>query len=249
MGAILKIGISRPDKKNSLTPQMMRDLAGAFDRLETEEDARVGVVYGEGGNFTAGLDLLEFVGILTGEEEQKPFPGIDPMQLKQRCTKPLIAAVSGTVYTVGIELALACDMIVAADDCIFSQLETSRGIMVSGGGTVRWVQQCGWGNAMHHLLTGRRFDSAEALRIGLVQEVTLSEALLTRADELAQQIAANAPFAVRETKLSALQYLSEGEDAVFSVVEETQARLAKTADAMEGALAMMERRPPGFKGV
>jgi enoyl-CoA hydratase len=247
-GQVLKIGISRPSKKNSLTPQMMQDLAGAFNRLEQDSGARVGILYGDGGNFTAGLDLMKFVGVLSGQEKQGPIEGIDPLQLKQRCTKPLIAAVSGIVYTVGIELALACDIILAADDCVFSQMETSRGIMVSGGGTVRWVQQCGWGNAMRHLLTADKFDAAEALRIGLVQEVVPANALFTRAEELALQVAANAPLAVRETKRSSLKYLSDGEAAAFSLLDKTQARLARTADVMEGVGAMMERRAPVFKG-
>lgn len=247
-GHILKIGISRPTKKNSFSPVMLSELAAAFDLLENDDTLRVGILYGEGGNFTAGLDLMKFAGILSGEEKQAQINGIDPLQLKHRCTKPLIAAVSGIVYTVGIELALSCDIILAASDCRFSQMEPSRGIMVSGGGTVRWIQQAGWGNAMRYLLTAEQFDASEALRIGLVQEVVEPNNLMERAEELAAKIASNAPLAVRENKRSSLKYLAEGQAAAFSTLESTQAKLAKTADVMEGVAAMMERREPVFTG-
>ena len=247
-GAILKIGIARPYKKNSLTPIMLRDLGEAFDQLEADPAMRVGILYGEGDNFTSGLDLMKFVGILSGQEEAPQIAGIDPFQLKQRCSKPIIAALSGIVYTVGIELALACDIIIAADDCTFSQLEVSRGIMVSAGGTVRWVQQCGWGNAMRYLLTAEKFSAQEAHRIGLVQETVSPDGLMNRAAEIAEMIAANAPLAVQANKQSSLRYLSEGQNAAFALLDETQAKLAKTADVMEGIAAMMQRRAPEFKG-
>lgn len=247
-GHVLLIGIARPEKRNSLTPPMMRGLADAFDRLESDPELRVGLLHGLGGNFTSGLDLLKFVPIMSGAEPQPVYTGIDPLQLKARCTKPLVAAVSGFVFTVGIELMLACDIIVAADDCVFGQLETSRGIMVSGGGTVRWVQQVGWGNAMRYLLTAEKFDSAEALRIGLVQKVVPAGQELEEAARFANLVAANAPLAIKATKASALQYLTQGETAAFADLSSTQARLAASADAMEGASAMMQRRPPTFSG-
>ena len=247
-GHVLRIGISRPEKRNSLTPAMMRGLSDAFDRLENDDNLRAGLVHGEGGNFTSGLDLMKFVPIMTGAEPEPVYKGIDPLQLKARCTKPLVAAVSGFVFTVGIELMLACDIIVAADDCTFAQLETSRGIMVSGGGTVRWVQQVGWGNAMRYLLTAEKFDAAEAMRIGLVQEVVPTGDEVNRGAEFARLIAANAPLAVRATKASALRYLAEGQAAAFDDLAPTQARLASSADAMEGASAMMQKRIPSFAG-
>lgn len=247
-GSVLKIGLNRPHKKNSLTPEMMRSLGEAFDQLENDPDLRVGVLHGVGEAFTSGLDLMKFVPILSGQQKPEPILGIDPLQLKTRCTKPLIAAVSGITYTVGIELILACDIIVAAENTIFSQLETKRGIMVSGGGTARWVHQVGWGNAMYHLLRADKFDATEALRIGLVQEVVPVEKLMERALVLAKEIASNAPLAVRETKRSALLAQSEGEAAAFAKLDETQAQLARSADVMEGVAAMMEKRQPNFQG-
>lgn len=247
-GHVLRIGMSRPGKRNSLTPAMMRGLADAFDRLENDAALRVGLLHGAGGDFTSGLDLLKFVPVMTGAESPPVYPGIDPLQLKARCSKPIVAAVSEYVFTVGIELILACDIIVAADDCTFAQLETSRGIMVSGGGTVRWIQQVGWGNAMRHLLTAQRFDSFEALRIGLVQEVVPAGQELARGAEIADTIAANAPLAVQATKASALRYLSDGQAAAFAALGATQTHLAASADALEGVSAMMQQRAPNFTG-
>lgn len=247
-GHVLRIGIDRPEKRNSLTPAMMGGLADALSRLQENPALRVGILYGEGGTFTAGLDLMAFAPILSGAMPAPVYDRIDPLQLKARVTKPLIAGVSGYVFTVGIELLLACDIVIAADDCVFGQLETSRGIMVSGGGTVRWVQQAGWGNAMRYLLTAERFDAAEALRIGLVQEIAPAGSELDRASALAAVIAQNAPLAVQATKASSLEYLSDGEQAAFARLAETQATLAKSADAMEGATAMMQRRAPNFQG-
>lgn len=247
-GAVLLIGINRPDKRNSLTPEMMVDLAQALTQLNDDPELRVGVIYGEGDHFTSGLDLIQFVPYLAGQKPPLETPAIDALQLKARCTKPLVAAVRGITFTVGIELMLACDIAVAGDDTRFAQLETKRGIMVSGGGTVRWVQRCGSGNSLFHLLRGDEFDALEALRIGLVQEVVPAIGVKVRAIELAHEIAANAPLAVQATKASVLTYLDEGERAAFASLAETQATLAASNDTMEGVAAMMQKRAPVFSG-
>lgn len=247
-GAVLLIGINRPDKRNSLTPEMMVDLAHALTQLNDDPELRVGVIYGEGDHFTSGLDLIQFVPYLSGQKSPLETPAIDALQLKARCTKPLVAAVRGITFTVGIELMLACDIAVAGDDTRFAQLETKRGIMVSGGGTVRWVQRCGSGNGLYHLLRGDEFGAAEALRIGLVQEVVSANEVKTRAIALAQEIAANAPLAVQATKASVLTYLDQGERAAFVTLEATQAKLSASNDTMEGVAAMMQKRSPIFAG-
>jgi enoyl-CoA hydratase len=245
---ILLIGINRPDKRNSLTPEMMVDLAHALTRLHDDPELRAGVLYGEGDHFTSGLDLMQFVPYLSGQRPPLETPAIDALQLKARCTKPLVAAVRGIAFTVGIELMLACDFAIAGDDVRFGQIENKFGITVSGGGTARWVQRCGSGNGLYHLLRGDEFGADEALRIGLVQEVVLAAAVKARAVELAHAIAARAPLAVQATKASVLTFLADGEAATFAALDAAQARLAASQDAMEGVAAMMQRRAPVFKG-
>ena len=246
-GYVLVMTIDRVAKRNSLTPKMMADLSLAFDRLTTDPGLRCGVLGAAGDHFTAGLDLLAFLPLMQGSVPTPEAGEIDALQLKQRCPKPLIAALKGITLTVGIELALACDFAIAGTNTKFAQLETKRGIMVSGGGTVRWVQRAGLGNAMYHLLRGDQFDAAEALRIGLVQEVVEDGEVDARARALAHEIAANAPLAVEATKASVLAYLADGEQSALSSLAATQSRLTTSADAVEGATAMMQKREPVFR--
>ena len=122
----------------------------------------------------------------------------------------------GTGLTLGIELALASDIVVAADDTVFAQLEVARAILPFGGATTRFAGVAGWGNAMRWMLTGDRFDAAEAHRMGLVQEVVPAGEQLTRARELAGRIAAQAPLAVQATLANARLAVSDGEAAAAS---------------------------------
>ena len=170
------------------------------------------------------------------------------MALARACRKPIVTAVHGITFTAGIELMLAGDIVVAADDCRFSQLEPKRGIHATGGATIRFVERGGWGNAMYHLLTCDEFGAEEARRIGLVQEIVPSGKELTRALELAEQIAAMAPKAVQATKASSRRYLDEGFAATVAAFGADQAALAATDDAREGVASFVERRNPRFSG-
>jgi enoyl-CoA hydratase/carnithine racemase len=249
-GDALLVGFDRPAKYNGLTPRMMRALEEAFTTLEDDDSLRVGVMFGHGKHFTAGLDLPKWRdGMKDGGRERGADQRIDPFALAgRRCTKPVICAVHGITYTAGIELMLACDIVVAADDCRFSQLEPKRGIMATGGATFRFVERGGWGNAMYHLLVVDEFDAAEALRCGLVQEVVPAGTQLDRAVELAGKISALAPLAIRATKASAMLYAKEGEQACIDQFRTVQSGLANSADAEEGVQSFVERRDPVFEG-
>jgi enoyl-CoA hydratase/carnithine racemase len=137
---------------------------------------------------------------------------------------------------------------VASDDCRFSQLEPKRGIMATRGATIRFVERGGWGNAMYHLLVVDEFDSAEALRCGLVQEIVPAGQELARALELAEKIAQLAPLAIQATKASSRLFALHGQEAAVAEFRETQRRLAKSEDAAEGVASFVERRDPVFKG-
>lgn len=247
-GDIFLMGFDRPEKLNGLTPKMFTELANAYNELENDDALRVGVLFAHGNHFTAGLDLPKFVPYMQGGKRAYLPDGVDVYGLKKKCTKPMVCAVKGYTYTAGIEMMLACDIVVAASDARFSQLEPKRGIMATGGATIRFVERGGWGNAMYHLLRCDEFDAQEAYRIGLVQEVVEPGKELVRAVEIAREIARMAPLAVRATKASAMKYVEAGEQAAVAEFAEIQQRLSQTEDAAEGVASFKEKREPVFKG-
>ena len=140
-GAVWLIGIDRPAKLNGFTPRMFRELGEAYTRLDDDPALRVGVLHAMGPHFTAGLDLPTIAPLMRSGEKAVPLGLVEPTDLGtpgyRRRTKPMVVAVQGITYTLGIELMLAADIVVAADDCRFSQLEVKRGIMATGGATLR----------------------------------------------------------------------------------------------------------------
>ncbi len=247
---LLLIALDRPAKYNGVTPEMFDQLVDAFTRLDEDPALWCGVVFARGPHFTAGLDLPRWTGRMGrgGNPVRSGGSRVDPLGLGRSCRKPLVCAVHGITYTIGIELMLACDIAIAADDCRFSQLEPRRGIHATGGATFRFVERGGWGNAMYHLLTCDEFDAEEARRIGLVQEVVPRGRELDRALELAERICRMAPLAIQATKASARRYLEEGMAACIAALGPTQAELVRTEDAREGVASFVERREPRFQG-
>lgn len=248
-GTIFLIGLNRPAKLNGFTPKMLKELAAAYTAFEHDAEARVAVLYAEGQHFTAGLDLPK-VAPLMGQKNLLREPGqIDPCNnLPPFRTKPVVTAVQGITYTIGIELMLAADVVIAASDCRFSQLEVKRGIMATGGATIRMVERAGWGNAMRYLLTGDEFDVATALRLGFVQEVTAPGDQLNEAMKMAERIAAQGPLAVAATLRNARLAVESGPAAAVAEFETTQARLMASEDVKEGVASFVEKRAARFKG-
>jgi len=247
---ILLVGLNRPEKMNGYTPTMANQLVAALTELDSNDELWVGVIFGHGDHFTAGLDLPKWTERMLDNDRPKTDQStrVDPFALGRACRKPIITAVQGITYTFGIELALAGDIVVAADNCRFSQLEPARGIHATGGATIRFVQRGGWGNAMYHLLTSDEFDSEEAYRIGLVQEVVPAGSELNRALELAERICEMAPLAVQETKASSKRFLDEGFRACVDALGSVQSKLMASEDAEEGVASFIERRSAKFKG-
>ena len=163
-GHVLLIGINRPAKRNGWTPPMFQQLAEAYTRLDDDPELRVGVLHAFGSHFTAGLDLPVMAEYLRSGRKAIPQGLVEPHDYGlvgyRRRAKPMVVAVKGICFTVGIELMLGADIVVAADDCRFSQLEVQRCIMPTGGATLRMAERAGVGNAMLHLLTADEFDSA-----------------------------------------------------------------------------------------
>jgi enoyl-CoA hydratase/carnithine racemase len=246
-GHLQLMGLNRPEKMNAFDLDMLGELADAFAELEHDDNVRCGVVFAHGDHFTAGLDLGNVAPVVM--EGKMPFDrgGVDPWGIHGAVRhKPAVIAVHGRCLTLGIELCLAHDVVIAADNTRFAQIEIKRGIFPFGGATFRFVQQAGWGNAMRWLLTGDEFDAKEAHRIGLVQEVTEPGKQLERAIAIAETIAAQAPLGVQATIASARRSLNE-EAAARALLPEI-VRLMQTEDAREGLMSFLERRTARFSG-
>ncbi len=248
-GPVLLIGLNRVEKRNALNPEMTDGLSRAYVLLDEDDSLRVGVLFAHGDHFTSGIDLPAMAGSLAQDRPTARADAVSPLGLGGRpCRKPVVVAVQGRCYTVGIEYILASEIAVAADDSIFAQLEVARGIFPLAGANWRLPLRSGWGNAMRYLLTADEFDAAEALRIGLVQEVVPAGEQCNRALAIAQRIASCAPLGVQATLANARLGLNKGEAAAYAEVAPTRVRLFATEDAREGVQAMVERRQPRFEG-
>ena len=249
-GHILLIGFNRPDKRNAADFALLQQLALAYGELARDPELRVGLVYAVGEHFTAGLDLAD-IGPRLGPAglEMVPEGGINPWQVDgESLSKPVVIAVQGTCLTLGIELMLASDIVVAAESTKFGQIEVARGILPFGGATIRFPRAAGWGNAMRWLLTGELFDTAEAHRLGLVQEVVPDGTQFDRALELAEKIAAQAPLAIQATLANARLAQREGAASAEQELQPALARLVQTEDSRIGMQSFMTRTPAVFVG-
>ncbi len=256
-GHVLAIEVCRPAKRNALNLEMARGINAAYTRLSDDPELRVGVVHAAGDHFTGGLDLADVGPALAGVEGLEGLrgllltedDGVDAFGLIGRpCAKPVVVAVQGRCFTWGIELALAAELCVAAEDVVFQQNEVSRGIFALGGATIRMPARFGWGNAMRYLLTGDPFDAAEAHRLGLVQEVVPVGAQLDRAMELAGRIAAQAPLGIAVTLETARLAAAPGQAEAVAAAVAAIPGILGSRDAMEGLVALMERRDPVYEG-
>lgn len=250
-GHVLQIGVNRADKRNAWNLDVITGVAEAYQELADDPELRVGVVYGVGEHFSAGLDLAE-VGPIVAKEGPGALAGvgrIDPYGIwGEPCPKPVVLAVQGIAYTLSIELALASDIVVAADDVRFNQLEIGRGIIPFGGATLRAAQSLGWGNAMRFLLTADDFGADEALRIGLVQEVVAPGEQLVRARQIADRIAAMAPMGVQGTLANARVARDQGMAAATEHLAALLPTIMASKDAAEGLMSFVERREANFTG-
>jgi enoyl-CoA hydratase len=248
-GHVLLIGLNRPAKRNALTPEMFAELSAIYSRYDKDENLRCAVLYGEGAVYCAGADLTRLQELAVdgemvyGPDEYDPF-GTEGARL----SKPLITVVHGMCFAGGLEIALAGDIIIAAEGTYFGQPEVTRGLFAFGGGAARWSDRLGWGNAMRYLLTGDALDAQEALRIGLIQEVVPAERLKERAVELATAIANAAPIGVRHTLTVARLVHNEGLQAALDAIAPLRTEILGTKDAVEGLVSFQEKRAGNYVG-
>lgn len=250
-GHVLLIGVNRPEKRNAFDLETIEAFAAAYERLADDGEARVGVLYAHGDHFSAGLDLAE-----VGPAVQERGPGAlsgggryDPFGIwGEQVGKPVVMAVNGIALTLSIELALASDIVVAADDVRFRQLEIGRGILPFGGATLRAPRQLAWGDAMRFLLTAEEFGAHEAHRIGLVQEVVPAGDHVERATQIARLIARQAPLGVRGTLANARIARDQGTEAAVEHLRGVLEEVLASEDAVEGVRSFIERRDAEFQG-
>ncbi len=245
-GAVATIRLNRPKVLNALNRKTLDELCAALDAFERDPEVRVVVLTGDQRAFAAGADIQEFAGqtsvdMLEGPrgrqwERIRAFP------------KPLVAAVSGYCLGGGCELAMLCDIIVAAESARFGQPEINLGILPGAGGTQRLPRAVGKHRAMELILTGRHISAQQAYEWGLVNRVVPPEALLDEAYALAREIASKAPVAVRLAKAAVLRSLDTPLDVGLDYERRLFALAFGTEDKEEGVRAFLEKRKPVFQG-
>ncbi|WP_341859326.1 crotonase/enoyl-CoA hydratase family protein [Qipengyuania sp. GPGPB31] len=240
---ILVVTINRPDAKNAMTKAAAEGIAAAMDRLDSDDNLRVGILTGAGGTFCSGMDLKGFLRGESPSVEGRGFGGV----VQQPPEKPLIAAVEGYALAGGLELMIACDLVVASAAAKFGIPEVKRGLVAAAGGVMMLPDQIPERIAMELALTGDFIDAPRAYELGLINRVTDGNAL-AGAKELAARIVANGPLAVKVSKQVIKQSRGWPMDERYKRQTQLIAPVFVSEDAREGAAAFAEKRAPNWKG-
>jgi enoyl-CoA hydratase/carnithine racemase len=247
-GRVALFTLNRPGQRNAVDPDVTRRMNELMNAFEADDELWVGVVTGAGeAAFSAGADLKAIAdGRLRDVVDVEPggFAGV----VRTPGRKPLIAAVNGAALAGGCEIALACDLIVAAEHAWFGLPEVRRGIIAGAGGLQRLVHRIPPCRALELALTGRTISASEALALGLVNDVVPAERVLPRAMELAEEIAANAPIAVQESRAVMHASLRRTEEDAWLRADLAWQRVLRSRDAAEGPRAFAEKRHPVWEG-
>jgi enoyl-CoA hydratase/carnithine racemase len=241
---VLVITLNRPEARNAVNQALAEAVAAALDELDGDDTLRVGVLTGAGGSFCAGMDLKAF---LSGEVPVIEGRGL--AGLTQRPPrKPLVAAVEGWALAGGFEIMLACDMAVASRTARFGVPEVKRALVAGAGAALRLPERVPLPIALELLLTGEPIDASRAHQLGLVNRLTDEGGALEGALELARTIAANGPLAVEVTRQIARSSRDWSSEEGWAKQDELMAPVFTSEDAIEGATAFAEKRPPVWKG-
>ena len=240
---ILIVTINRPEAKNAMTKAAAEGIAAAMDRLDSEDALRVAIITGAGGTFCSGMDLKGFLRGETPSVEGRGFGGLTQAPPK----KPLIAAVDGYALAGGLELMIACDMVVANDKAKFGIPEAKRGLVAGAGGLIRLPEQIPPRIAMELAVTGDFIDAERAFQLGLINRITDGPAI-EAALQLAATISANGPMAVQVSKQIINEFRTWPVDQRWEKQGALMGPVFASADAREGAAAFAEKRKPNWTG-
>jgi enoyl-CoA hydratase len=241
---VLLITLNRPDARNAVNAAVAAGLAAALDRLDGEDALQVGILTGAGRGFSAGMDLKAFVAGESPHVEGRGFAGI----AQRPPRKPLIAAIEGFAVAGGLEIALACDLIVAARDARLGIPEAKRSLVAAAGALLRLPRRIPYHVAMEMALTGDHITAERAHQVGLVNRVAEPGEAVAVAHALARAVAANGPLALEASKRILVEAPGWPEDELWQRQGEIAGPVFASEDAREGATAFAEKRDPVWKG-
>jgi enoyl-CoA hydratase len=242
---VLVITINRPEQRNAVNAAVASGIATALDELDADDELSVGIVTGAGGFFCAGMDLKAFV---TGERPWAPGRGFAGIT-QRAADKPLIAAIEGFAVAGGLEIALACDLIVAARGAKLGIPEVKRSLVAAGGGLLRLPRVLPRNIAYEMALTGDPITAEQGHGFGLVNRVAEPGTALETALTLASAISANGPLALKASKRILRESADWPDSEFFDLQESISGPVFDSQDAAEGATAFAEKRAPVWRGV
>ena len=245
---VLIITLNRPEVRNAVDGAVAAGMEAAVDRLESDDELLIGIVTGAGSAFCAGADLKALAAAdadaLPSLTKRGHFAGF----VNRERTKPVIAAVNGPAVAGGFEIVLACDLVVASTTATFGLPEAKRSLIAFAGGVFRSPRALPLNVAMEIALTGEPIDVERAYSLGFVNRIVAPDGLMDEAFELARQITANAPLAIREIRRIVRGAVHHDDHAQFLAAREASRRVEQTEDYREGPRAFVEKRPPVWKG-
>lgn len=242
-GTIFVITLNRREAKNAMNSAMALAIANAIDHLDGTDHLSVGIITGAGGSFCSGMDLKDF---LKGNRPSIPGRGFGGL-VQAPPAKPLIAAVDGFALAGGMELALACDLIIANKQAMFGIPEVKRGLAAGAGGLIRMPRQMPYRIAMEYALTGEFFSAQRAYELGLVNRLTDGPAI-EGAKILAEAISKNGPLAIKASKKTIVELRLWTDEQMWTKQQDIMAPIFASSDAREGAAAFAEKRAPNWSG-
>jgi enoyl-CoA hydratase/carnithine racemase len=247
-GRLAIVTINRPERMNALHPAATLELDGIWNDFEVDPEVWVGILTGTGDKaFSAGYDL-RFAAEQGRDAPSMPENGFGGLTSRARCWKPILAAVNGYALGGGFEMALACDIVIAAEHARFGLPEPRVGLMAGAGGVHRLPRMIPPKMAMGYILTGRHMTAQEAHRLGVVNEIVPSAELMPTAIKWAHEILECAPLSIRASKQAAQEGLGHALDVALRLSYSESERMRRSEDTVEGPRAFAEKRKPQWKG-